>query len=79
MCEHQSSVVSKVHVSKAAFIARHIDTRRASKNQHYLNKGCVSHCDLAIYIKKVSSSKRRIMETQIFRHAKILLIFKKLL
>jgi hypothetical protein len=28
----------------------------------------VSHCGLAIYIKKVSSGKRRIMETQIFHH-----------
>jgi hypothetical protein len=30
----------------------------------------VSHCGLAIYITKVSEWKRRIMETQIFHHAK---------
>jgi hypothetical protein len=31
----------------------------------------VSHCGLAIYIKKVClKEKRRIMETQIFHHAK---------
>jgi hypothetical protein len=30
-----------------------------------------SHCGLANYIKKVSSGKRRIVETQIFHHAKI--------
>jgi hypothetical protein len=32
----------------------------------------VSHGGLAIYIKKVPWGKRRIMETQIFHHAKIL-------
>jgi hypothetical protein len=39
----------------------------------------VSHCGLAIYIKMDLKSKRRrkIMETQIFHHAKIYLIFKK--
>jgi hypothetical protein len=31
----------------------------------------VSHCGLAIYIKKYLKGKRRIMETQIFHHAKI--------
>jgi hypothetical protein len=31
----------------------------------------VSHCGLAIYILKVSKGKRRIMEIQIFHHAKI--------
>jgi hypothetical protein len=31
----------------------------------------VSHCGLVIYILKVSQGKRRIMETQIFHHAKI--------
>jgi hypothetical protein len=37
----------------------------------------VSHCDLAIYIKKDLKEKRRIiMKTQIFHHAKII-IFKK--
>jgi hypothetical protein len=30
-----------------------------------------SHCGLAIYIKKYFKGKRRIMETQIFHHAKI--------
>jgi hypothetical protein len=30
----------------------------------------VSHCGLAIYIKKVSEDERRIMETQIIDHAK---------
>jgi hypothetical protein len=30
----------------------------------------VSHCGLAIYIKKYLKAKRRIMETQIFHHAK---------
>jgi hypothetical protein len=35
-------------------------------------QGVVSHCGLAIYNKKVSKGKRRrIMETQIFHHAKI--------
>jgi hypothetical protein len=31
----------------------------------------VSHCGLAIYIKTYLKGKRRIMETQIFQHAKI--------
>jgi hypothetical protein len=31
----------------------------------------VSHCGLAIYIKKYLNAKRRIMETHIFHHAKI--------
>jgi hypothetical protein len=31
----------------------------------------VSHCALAIYMKKVSEGKQRIMETQIFQYAKI--------
>jgi hypothetical protein len=31
----------------------------------------VSHCGLAILHLKVSQGKRRIMETQIFHHAKI--------
>jgi hypothetical protein len=31
----------------------------------------VSHCGLAIYIKKFLKTKRRIRETQIFHHAKI--------
>jgi len=37
----------------------------------------VSHCDLAIYIKKFLKAKRRIEETQIFHHAKNI-IFKKI-
>ncbi len=36
-----------------------------------MNKGCVSHGGLAIYIKKIFEGERRIMETQIFHHAKI--------
>jgi len=32
----------------------------------------VSHYDLAIYIEKYCKGKERIMETQIFHHAKIL-------
>jgi hypothetical protein len=32
----------------------------------------VSHCGLAIYIEKYCKGKERIMETQIFHHAKIL-------
>jgi hypothetical protein len=36
------------------------------------NKGCVTHCGLAIYIKMLFlKGKRRIMEIQIFHHAKI--------
>jgi hypothetical protein len=31
----------------------------------------VSHCGLAIYIKKYPNAKRRITETQIFHHAEI--------
>jgi hypothetical protein len=31
----------------------------------------VSHCDLAIYIKKYLNAKRRIMETPLFHRAKI--------
>jgi hypothetical protein len=30
----------------------------------------VSHCDLAIYIKRYVKAKEEIMETQIFHHAK---------
>jgi len=37
----------------------------------------VSHCGLPIYIKKYLKAKLRIMETQIFHHPKIHLIFKK--
>jgi hypothetical protein len=37
----------------------------------------VSHCGLAIYIKKVSEGKRRIMETQIFISPCKNIIFKK--
>jgi hypothetical protein len=33
------------------------------------NKGCVA-CGLAIYIKKYLTTKRRIMDTPIFHHAK---------
>jgi len=36
----------------------------------------VSHCGLAIYIKKYLKVKRRILETQIFHNGKII-IFKK--
>jgi hypothetical protein len=32
---------------------------------------CQSHCGLAIYIKKYLKEKEKIMETQIFHHAKI--------
>jgi hypothetical protein len=37
------------------------------------NERSVSHCGLAIYMKKYlkAKGKRRIMETQIFHHAKI--------
>jgi hypothetical protein len=43
-----------------------------------IKKGGMSHCGLAIYIKKVCEGKRtRIMETQIFHHSKNILIFKK--
>jgi hypothetical protein len=42
-----------------------------------IKQGDVSHYGLAIYIKKLDlKAKRRIMETQIFHHAKII-IFKK--
>ncbi len=46
--------------------------------QAFENKGCVSHCDLAIYMKKyLKAKRRRIMEAQIFHpHAKLHLIFK---
>jgi len=36
-----------------------------------LKQGGVSHCGLAIYIKKYLKAKRRITEIQIFHHAKI--------
>jgi len=38
-----------------------------------MKQGGVSHCGLAIYIKKkyIKEKKRKIMETQIFHHAKI--------
>jgi hypothetical protein len=39
-----------------------------SLDTHKRNKGCVTHCGLAIYIKK---DYRRIMEIQIFHHAEI--------
>jgi hypothetical protein len=42
----------------------------------WLNTRVVSHCGLAIYIKKYLKAKERIMEIQIFHHAKII-IFKK--
>jgi len=39
-----------------------------------------SHFGLAIYIKKyLKEAKERIMKTQIFHHAKIYLLFKKIL
>jgi hypothetical protein len=37
---------------------------------HNKTKG-VSHCDLAIYIKKYLKGEKKRMETQIFHHAKI--------
>jgi hypothetical protein len=42
----------------------------------YKTRG-VSHYDLAIYIKKYLEAKRRIMETQIFHHAKNIIFQKK--
>jgi hypothetical protein len=36
-----------------------------------ITRGLSQHCGLAIYIKKYLKGKRRIMETQIFYHAKI--------
>jgi hypothetical protein len=36
-----------------------------------VKQGGVSHCGLAIYIKKYLKGKRRIIKTQIFHHAKI--------
>jgi len=36
-----------------------------------VTRGGVSHCGLAIYIKKYLNAKRIIMETHIFHHAKI--------
>jgi len=35
------------------------------------NNGCVTHYGLAIYIKKYLKAKKRIMEMQLFHHAKI--------
>jgi hypothetical protein len=37
----------------------------------------VSHCGLASYMKKYLKAKERIMETQIFHHAKKIKIFRK--
>jgi hypothetical protein len=37
------------------------------------NKGCVTHCGLAIYTKKYlkPQKKKKIMETHVFHHAKL--------
>jgi hypothetical protein len=44
----------------------------APKPQKKRKQGGVSHCvSLAIYSKKYLKAKRRIMETQIFHHAKV--------
>jgi hypothetical protein len=45
--------------------------------QTQLQQRGVSHYGVAIYIKMYLYGKRRIMETQIFHHAKNILIFKK--
>jgi hypothetical protein len=39
----------------------------------------VSHCDLAICIKKYLKAKEELWKLKIFHHAKIYLIFKKIL
>ncbi len=46
-------------------------------NMNHTKTRGVSHCGLAICIKKVPKGKRRIMETQIFHHAKIYSSSKK--
>jgi hypothetical protein len=50
---------------------------RKKKTKTKTNKGCVTlwPC-LAIHIKKYLKAKRRIMETQIFHNAKILILKK---
>jgi hypothetical protein len=48
------------------------NTCKSGKSKN--NKGvCVTQCGLAIYMKKylIKAKRRRIMETQIFHHAKI--------
>jgi hypothetical protein len=41
-----------------------------SKSDKHLKTRGVSHCGLASYIKTYLNAKKRIMETQIFHHAK---------
>ncbi len=41
----------------------------SKRDKHIKTRG-VSHCGLATYIKKYLNAKKRIMETQIFHHAK---------
>jgi hypothetical protein len=50
-------------------------TKRQSNGQVKLTR-CVPHGGLAIYVKKYLKAKRKIIETQIFHHAKNI-IFKK--
>ncbi len=50
--------------------------KRQSHGQVKLTR-CVPHSGLAIYVKKYLKAKRKIMETQIFHHAKKIIIFKK--
>jgi hypothetical protein len=54
--------------------------RGKTKGDNKSNKGCVTLWPCHIYIKKyiLKAKRRRIMEkTQIFHHAKNILIFKK--
>jgi len=54
------------------FIPKGKKKKKKKKKTHQTTKTRdVSQCGLAIYIKKALKGKRRIMESQIFHHAKI--------
>jgi hypothetical protein len=68
-------------MAKEGWMMNIIKLRRSLENRASLvNKGGVSHCGLGLFTLKskyLKAKQRRIMETQIFHHAKIYLIFKK--
>jgi hypothetical protein len=80
MCEHQSSVVSEVHVSKAAFMARQAHTYLQSVKKPTLVKQGVCHtAALPFTLKSILRQKKNYGNSIISPCKKNLLIFKKIL
>jgi type IV secretory pathway VirB9-like protein len=60
--KYKANKSTRTHVTKE-------HNNRNTNNTLIKTRG-VSHCDVAIYIEKLSYDKRRIMKTQIFHHIK---------